>query len=66
MSIDTEGSEEDILRTFDFVRYDLRAMTVEHSYTANRDAIHDLLTAPGFLRKFAEVSRRNDWCLKIL
>ncbi|WP_367850143.1 FkbM family methyltransferase [Rhodoferax sp. WC2427] len=61
LSIDTEGSELTILEAFDFSRYQVRTITVEHNYTSDREKIHDLLTARGFQRKFTEFSNFDDW-----
>ncbi len=64
MSVDTEGSEVDILSAFDFDRYDVRLITVEHNHTPSRDGLYDLLTSKGYERKFADISRTDDWYIK--
>lgn len=61
LSIDTEGSELTILEAFDFSRYQVRIITVEHNYTSDREKIHALLSAHGFERKFTEFSNFDDW-----
>jgi FkbM family methyltransferase len=61
MSIDTEGSELDILSAFDFSRRQVRLICVEHNFTPLRDALHDLLTANGYRRKWTEFTRFDDW-----
>ena len=64
MSIDTEGSEYDILKSFDFAAYDVRIITVEHNYTEHREKIYDLLGSNGYQRKFEEFSGWDDWYVK--
>jgi FkbM family methyltransferase len=61
LSVDTEGSEHDILAAFDFSRRFVRCLTVEHNFTPLRDALHDLLTAQGYIRRFPEFTRFDDW-----
>ena len=61
LSVDTEGSELEILQAFDFSRRFVRCLTVEHNYTPMREALHELLTAQGYVRRFPEFSRFDDW-----
>jgi FkbM family methyltransferase len=61
LSIDTEGSEYEILAAFDFARRRFRCITCEHNFTPNRERIHALLTRQGYERKFEEFSRFDDW-----
>jgi len=61
LSVDTEGSEYDILSAFDFSRYSFGCITVEHNFTAHREAIHRLLTANGYRRVLETVSQFDDW-----
>jgi FkbM family methyltransferase len=61
ISIDTEGSELDILQSFDFAEYRVRVITCEHNYTRARDDIHTLLTGHGYKRKFEPLSNYDDW-----
>ena len=64
MSVDTEGSELEILSAFDFDRWDVRAITVEHNNTTNRDKLYALLTEHGFRRQWTELSLFDDWYVK--
>ena len=61
LSIDTEGSEYEILKNFDFGEYEFGAITVEHNFTSNRELIHDLLTLNGYTRVLESVSSVDDW-----
>ncbi len=63
LSIDTEGSEFEILREFDFSQFSFRAVTVEHNFTPMREKIHHLLTGNGYVRVFEEFSEWDDWYL---
>jgi len=48
LSIDTEGSEYEILRAFPFGEWDIRLLTVEHNFTALRADIRRLLEGHGY------------------
>lgn len=61
LSLDTEGSELEILEAFDFSQYLIKVITVEHNYTNNRDKIYDLLTSHGYVRRLEEISKFDDW-----
>ena len=61
LSIDTEGSEFEILSAFDFDAYKIKTITCEHNYTDMREKIYDLLTSKGYVRKYTEFSYFDDW-----
>ena len=61
LSIDTEGSEFEILNAFDFGAYRFNVITCEHNYTSNREKIHDLLVGHGYRRSLESLSRWDDW-----
>jgi hypothetical protein len=63
-AIDTEGSEFDILQSFDFAAYDIRLITVEHNHTDKRQALLDLPTSKGYQRRFENLSNVDDWYIK--
>lgn len=58
LSIDTEGSELAILSAFPFDRWNIRLLTVEHNFSADRERIHELLSAHGYERTEAQW---DDW-----
>ena len=64
LSIDTEGSEFEILSNFNFEKYEFRVITVEHNYTNQREAIYNLLTSFGYKRKFEKLSEFDDWYIR--
>lgn len=61
LSIDTEGSELEILQAFDFSQYSFGLIAVEHNFTPSRSRIFDLLTAHGYQRILVESSQWDDW-----
>lgn len=61
LSIDTEGSEYSILENFDFSKYSFRVITCEHNYTPMRDKIKILLESKGYVRKYTNLSKFDDW-----
>lgn len=61
LSIDTEGSEYDILASFPFDKWNIRLITVEHNFTPMRDQIAELLEANGYIRTKAQW---DDWYAK--
>lgn len=61
LSIDTEGSELDILSTFPFERWNICFIAVEHNYSPQREALHKLLTLNGYKRVHQNISKFDDW-----
>jgi FkbM family methyltransferase len=64
LSIDTEGSELDILQAFDFEAYEIRLITVEHNHSDQRQPLFDFLTGKGYRRKFEKLSSVDDWYVR--
>ena len=65
VSIDTEGSEYDILSAFDFDKYNVEIFTIEHGQnTPIRQKIYDFMTSKGYERKLEEYSGWDDWYVK--
>jgi FkbM family methyltransferase len=58
LSIDTEGSEYDILAPFPFEKWNIRLITVEHNYTPHRTQIRNLLEAQGYI---VTETKFDDW-----
>jgi FkbM family methyltransferase len=61
LSLDTEGSELEILSAFDFSEYQITLITVEHNHTPRQQEIDRLLARNGFERKFADLSDFDGW-----
>lgn len=61
ISIDTEGSEFEILSSFDFSRYRFGVVCVEHNFTENREKLNELLVSNGYTQIYSEVSSCDDW-----
>lgn len=61
LSVDTEGSELDILSELDFEYWKPRVLMVEHNYTSAREGLHTLLTGKGYVKVFSDLSRWDSW-----
>lgn len=61
ISIDTEGSEYEILKTFNFKIYRPIIFTVEHNFTINQSKIDDLMQKNNYKRVFRELTLFDAW-----
>lgn len=61
LSVDTEGSEFEILRHFDFGSYEIGVVSCEHNYNENRNNILHLMRDNGYRRVLNEISLFDDW-----
>jgi FkbM family methyltransferase len=64
ISIDTEGSEFEILNGFDFQGYSFGAICVEHNFGPTRELIKSLLTKNGYTQVHADLSEFDDWYIQ--
>lgn len=64
MSVDTEGSEFEILSHFDFGAWNIKAIAVEHNHSKRRGMIFDLLTRNGYRRKWPGIGYVDDWYVR--
>ena len=64
LSIDTEGSEYEIMSNFNFEKFQFRVITVEHNFEPRRDRIFKLLTKKGYARKLEGLSKFDDWYVR--
>ena len=65
LSIDTEGSELEILESFDFGLHTFGFICVEHNFTDSREKIANLLTSKGYERILGDVSEWDDWFIPV-
>ena len=62
LSVDTEGSEYEILKDLNFELYSPKIITVEHNYDKQkRNNIYNLLVSKKYKRVFKSLSRFEDW-----
>ncbi len=64
LSIDTEGSEFEILNNFDFSKHSFKIITCEHNFTPMRENIFELMVKNGYVRKFENLSYFDDWYVR--
>jgi FkbM family methyltransferase len=61
ISIDTEGSEFEILSNFPFEEYVFKFITVEHNNSENRDKLKVLMNSKGYFEILPEFSGGDWW-----
>ena len=61
ISIDTEGSEYEILKTFNLNYYRPKLFTIEHNYTENETKIDDFLITHNYVRIFRKLTSFDAW-----
>ena len=61
ISVDTEGSEYEILKAFNFKKYRPVVFTVEHNFTELQNKIDKLMTQNGYLRVFRHLTAFDAW-----
>ena len=61
ISIDTEGSEYQILSTFDFSRFRPVFFTVEHNFTNQQQKIDNLMQSNNYVRIFKKITAFDAW-----
>jgi len=61
LSVDTEGSEYEILKNFNFKEYSVKVITVEHNFSDMRNEILKLLSKNGYKRVLTSISKWDDW-----
>ena len=61
LSVDTEGSEYEILSNFDFLTYSFGFIAVEHNYGENEIKLDNLLIKNGYTRILKSSSKFDAW-----
>ena len=64
ISIDTEGSEYEILKAFDFKKYDPVCFTIEHNFTNLQKDIDEIMKNHNYLRIFNEITAFDAWYVR--
>ena len=64
ISIDTEGSEYEILKGFDFKKYDPGCFTIEHNFTNLQKDIDEIMKSNNYLRIFKEITAFDAWYVR--
>ena len=61
ISIDTEGSEYEILKAFDLDNFRPKVFTIEHNHTENETKIDEHLITNGYVRIFRKLTTFDAW-----
>ena len=61
ISIDTEGSEFEILSFFDFKKFKPVVFTIEHNFTKSQIEIDNLMFSKNYIRVFKEITAFDAW-----
>ncbi len=65
ISIDTEGSEYDILKSFDLKTFRPQLFTIEHNHTDNETKIDEYLIANDYIRIFRKLTAFDAWYIQL-
>ena len=61
ISVDTEGSEYEILKVFDFKKFRPIVFTIEHNFTELQLKIDELMKANDYVRVFKKITTFDAW-----
>ena len=64
MKIDTQGAEFEILKGFDFKKYDPVCFTIEHNFTNLQKDIDEIMKSNNYLRIFKEITAFDAWYVR--
>lgn len=61
LSVDTEGTEIEVLKGIDWGTYSFNAIVIEHNFTESREAIREFLEDRGYSEVHADLSMQDSW-----
>ena len=61
ISVDTEGSEYEILKVFDFKKFRPIVFTIEHNFTELQLKIDELMKLNDYVRVFKKITAFDAW-----
>jgi FkbM family methyltransferase len=65
LSIDTEGTEYNIIKNLNFSKWNIKLITIEHNFNNfYRKKIFNLLSKKGYVRGLKKISYMDDWYLR--
>jgi FkbM family methyltransferase len=64
LSIDTEGSEFAIIEDFDFSKWDIRFVSIEHNFALSKDKITEKMVNSGYVQILPIISAWDAWFVK--
>ncbi len=64
ISVDTEGSEFEILSTFPFDKWDVECFSIEHNFSENEEKLDSLMESNGYRRVLRNVSSLDGWYVR--
>jgi hypothetical protein len=65
ISIDTEGNELEILKNFNFKKFKVNILTIEHNFNEiNRKEILKIMKKNNYIRVHKKISYMDDWYIK--
>tara|TARA_B100001250_G_scaffold358523_1_gene334897 strand:- start:2330 stop:3136 length:807 start_codon:yes stop_codon:yes gene_type:complete len=64
LSVDTEGTELEIIKSINLNDFDIKIITIEHNFTEKREAIYSYLNNQNYKRVLEKFSLVDDWYVK--
>ena len=64
ISVDTEGSEFEILSSFPFDKWDVECFSIEHNFSENEEKLDSLMQSNGYRRVLRNISSLDGWYVR--